>query len=369
MTDENTTSPAGVGEREPMHESMTFDEAVASYLGDEDGDDGEAVEAVQTVDAEVTEPDAEGAAETEAAGQEQGEEVDPEQPEGEDGGESAEENEPIDFDVARGDMRFRLSDGTEFTAADVKRNWDDLRNVRQEKQEFAQERQAFSEHVQAIHQQDQQRAQEYAQFQQTAQLAEAVLRDMIGEPPVPPEPDPDDLYTTAVADAAYNRAIWEYNDRMGKLQQIQAQQQHFAHQQQQELQARQQQDSVAQQEYLKRNREDMERRLPFLKDPGKKAKFYSDLLTFGQKHDFTTEEMGNLYDARMFPVIHKAMEYDRITAKTPKPAPKQTQPGPKVAKPGQTANPADQKSAAKRQAFRRAQEKGSISEEEAIALL
>ena len=176
-------------------------------------------------------------------------------------------------------------------------------------QDLAERRRAFQEVEKSV-------AQERETY---AQLIPALRQQL--ERTLPQEPDPALLDTDPVT---YLRAERAYRDHLTRL--------HAAQQEEARTQALRSQE---QQEALKARLEEAKQKLadsmPAWRDPAKWDADRPKIQAYGLKAGFTAEELQNTYDPRAVVALYKAMKYDELMARQPKPV---VNAGPKTAPAG-----------------------------------
>jgi hypothetical protein len=141
------------------------------------------------------------------------------------------------------------------------------------------------------------------------------------------EPDWQKLYDSDPLEYVRQKDIWR--DRQDKLAASQAEMQRL-----QALQAAEQQRQLAQ--IVEQGRQKLPELVPEWKDAKRWEADRSKLLQYGQKVGYSQEELAQAYDPRAIAVMYKAMRYDEMVAKVPRPV---VGKGPKVA-PAGSANSA-----------------------------
>jgi hypothetical protein len=339
MSDETTSAPAGDAPvTATQMQPMTAEAAaglLASWPDDEDA---------SSVDADTSDTD------------EAPEPADDATPEGEDGelesaeaedettdpaeGDETPEDPGIDWDKVPGEAKFRLRDGSVVTAADLKRDYDELRQARQL-------RETYERNLSQFEQQRAQAAQQYQQFLPVAQQAIQAIQASL--PQVPNAPDPRLAQTDPIRyveeRARYDAIVNDYNAKVGQMRQIQAQAEH--QRRQAEVEQKQQLDR-----YIEEQRDSLLKAMPDLRDTAKRQAFYQDFLDTGTNvYGFSAGELNNVYDARLMKMAADAMAYRKLMAKgAPKPGTQPAKakpaapqaPRPAVAQGGKRGTPTEQ---------------------------
>lgn len=139
------------------------------------------------------------------------------------------------------------------------------------------------------------------------------------------EPDWEKLITTDPAEYVRQEKLWrEKQDRLAAAQSEQAR---LAATQEQEQQA-----AIA--EAIRTGRAELAKAMPQWKNPDRWAADREKLLAYGQTIGYAADDLKATYDPRAIVALYKAMRYDEIMAKRPKPQPSN---GPKPAPAGNVA--------------------------------
>lgn len=327
MSEIENAAPAGASDGASA--PMTIDAAASLLAGWDDEPEQAAAQpeapAPQAEEAVADEPVAEVVEET----------TEDHQPE-----ENTEPQEPsaYDWEKVPGDAKFRLRDGTELTAADLKRDFDDLRRARALKEEYENNTRQFQ-------QQQARFAQEAQQFAQIAPRAIAALKASL--PEIPPYPG-DELLNDPIA---YQEALHKRNQAIMTREQKIAEIRQIEHAAQVQQAQRQQQEQAQKDRYIKEQHELLLQKMPHLKDKEKLGTFVNDVTKFGvETYGFKPDEL-DIVDHRVVQVIADAIAYRKLQSAPPKPV--NAQPAPKttpaVAAPGKRQGTGDAE-AQKRQA-------------------
>lgn len=108
----------------------------------------------------------------------------------------------------------------------------------------------------------------------------------------------------------YAVKVAEMTEKKEQLQQVQAEQQRIAQQQQADRSAQMQR--VVEQESQK-----LAQSLPEFSDKVKGEQIRNDIRSYGKSVGFTDEELSQVYDSRQVLTIHKAMMYDKLVKSKP----------------------------------------------------
>lgn len=367
MSDETTSAPEGVSETvtATQMQPMTA-EAAAGLLAGWDDDAPEVSEPADTPSddeaTETPEPEPEGE-DGEAEASAEAEEA-PEPPEGE---EETPEEPGIDWDKVPGEAKFRLRDGRVVTAADLKRDFDELQTARQL-------RETYEKNLSQFEQQRAQAAQQYQQFLPIAQQAITAIQASLPQVPNPPDPSlaSSDPIRYVEERARYDAVVNDYNAKVGQMRQIQAQ----AEQQRQRAEAEKRQHLDG---YINEQRTKLLDAMPDLRDTAKRQEFYREFVDHGTNvYGFTADELNNVYDARLMRMAADAMAYRKLMAKgAPKPGtqpakgkPAASQPQrPAVASGGKRETPAESQATRREKLWADARKKGPMDARTAARLL
>ena len=338
-----TSAPAGV---EPagapagsMPEILSIDDAAQRWMDNEEAETQPEAPASQPpaetpAEADQTDPEAAAAATDE-----------PEQVEAEN---TPAEPSPLDFETLPGTAKLRLRDGTEVTVADLKKDWDNLRQVGQIRQQLGAQAQELQQRMaQSAHQE-----QFLAQY--LPLVAERAKADIPPEPELPVY-DPNDPIGNGERQAKYLSDVAARNKKIGEAQQLQQAAAYQAHQQQQLAQHQTKEFIASQQQALFE-------RLPRLRDEGERKKFHTDYVQLAESLGFEAQEYNQAYDHRLMLMADLAMDgmkYRKLKAEPPKPKPVVQQAAtPPVAEPGKRQSAAEAQAAQRQSLFERARRTG-----------
>lgn len=212
----------------------------------------------------------------------------------------------------------------------------------QRQADFTRKTQALAEERKRLDSELDEVSSERQQYAQLLSALEETLQQM-----QPQEPDWERLYQEDPLEYVRMRDVW--NDRAQKLQKIQAEQ---AHLQQQEAQVR----AKTLQQQIETARDELLKAIPEWQDKQKWDADRTALREYGRTMGYSDEELNSAYDHRAIVILNKAMKYDRMMAKRPKPA---THKGPKVAS-GGSSNSTPRRTTAQTKAKQRLAKTGSI---------
>jgi len=234
------------------------------------------------------------------------------------------EESAFDWEKVPGTAKFRLRDGTTVTAADLKRDYDDLRQARDLKQRYEAQSAEFQQTQTRV-------AQEAERLAKVAPIAIQAIQASL--PVIPPMPDRQlqetdfVAYQTQVTD--HIRAKAEHSEKVEQMRAIQAEARNA------QVKAQREQEAQVTKQLQEAHKQLLEE-MPFLQDQTKRAEFQSELLAFGQQNGFDAAEMETIGDPRIVKLLHKAMQWDKLQKNPPKPASVQ---GKAQATPAKTAAP------------------------------
>lgn len=206
---------------------------------------------------------------------------------------------------------------------------------------LAEERKTFEAERQAV-------VQERAQYQQLLTALSQQWQQAQQQ-----EPDWQKLYDSDPLEYVRQKDIWR--DRQEKLAASQAEMQRL-----QALQAAEQQKHLAQ--IVEQGRQKLPELVPEWKDAKRWEADRTKLLQYGQKVGYTQEELAQAYDPRAIAVMYKAMRYDEMVSKVPRPV---VSKGPKVA-PAGSANSAPRAASEVTKAKQRLAATGRVTDAAAI---
>ena len=235
----------------------------------------------------------------------------------------------IDWDKVPGNANFRLRDGTVVTAADLKRDWDDLRSVRETSSKVQAEMQEIAQTRHRV----QQEAQMLAQVAPRAIAAiKASLPEVVPMPPKSLMNEDWAAYQEQFADHMESKAAYEA--KIGEIRQIEQAQQH----QQRQLAEAERAEFV---QHLQAGHQELLTDIPALRDPAKRQEFFNRFVEAGRFYGFDDSEILKISDPRTVRAMKDAMAYRAMITNPPKPGKKATDTSAPVAAPGKRAAPAE----------------------------
>jgi len=279
--EDNTSELSGT-----VDEAATADavDALASLFGESDEEDDPNNPSIDGDDSDDSED--------EVIASDDGEEESTEDDQDEDEDDSEDES---DEDVLGEDARVRLKDGTVTTVSDLEQG-----NLRQS--DYTRKAQAVAEEKQAIDA-ERQRVQEH--FQQLEQQFAFVNHIVQNAKPKPPEGAPSD---NLIAHAEYADRLRKWEEFAGQWHQNYSEQMGKAEEEQ----------TIANQEYLQKEKESLVLALPQLADREKHATFLAEMATIGEEYGFSKEEIYNTTDHRVYKAFKDLMELRRMKKRAPK---------------------------------------------------
>ena len=218
----------------------------------------------------------------------------------------------------------------------------------QRQQDYSRKTMALAEERKTLQSEYQAVVQERAQYQQLLTALSQQWQQAQQQ-----EPDWQKLYDSDPLEYVRQKDIWR--DRQEKLAASQAEMQRL-----QALQAAEQQKQLAQ--IVEQGRQKLPELVPEWKDAKKWEADRAKLLQYGQKVGYSQEELAQAYDPRAIAVMYKAMRYDEMVAKVPRPV---VNKGPKVA-PAGSANSAPRAASEVTRAKQRLAQTGRVTDAAAI---
>lgn len=306
MSDIPNAAPAGAGEQsdsaqsQPQRNGPIDINAAASMfaeLGDAPDTQAEAAPGDETQPIEQSTEQSEEAPEAEAS--DATEDTGEESPAAEDAEEQPEAGTDEDEQLAHGNMRTRLRDGTVTTVGELKKLADEAREYRAKAPQIAAQERQIGERAAQLAQQEQ-------FVQQVLPQAIAILQAYI-----PPPPDPALLATDVLAH-------YEQDQRhKAGLSQLQQLQEAYAAQHAQERKRATEAAETAYHERIAAGRAMLLEKMPELANPETVRTVYTEFLNTAKKFGFSEEEAA-VDDPRVILLVHtlssKAAAYDKLIA-------------------------------------------------------
>lgn len=191
----------------------------------------------------------------------------------------------------------RLRDGTQVSLGDLKKAYDEARGYRQAIPQFQAERARIEQEKQAIAAQQQ-------QFQPVLAQVASILQQQI-----PPAPDAALLQSDPIE---FHNQRWMHEQAVSQLRAVNAAQA--------EANQRQAAQSESQRRvYLQDQQQKLVQAIPALREPEKAKAFAAAFHEVGAAAGFTPQELGQVYDHRLFKLAELAMDgqkYRQAQAKT-----------------------------------------------------
>jgi len=286
MSEETTTPEVGSGNDNPI----TIDDATSAFEGmlsaPEDSKEQPTEKEEDTQEAEVEETEEEDV-EFEA------EEAD------DDTEESEDDSEIEDEEVVEEDQTFTVKaagEEKEVTLDELKKSYQLGSDYTKKTQEVAEQRKVIDQEAKAIIEARQVRD-EYAQKLQ------AVEQFLVGS-----NDSPEDLATMKENDPiGYAVKVAEMTEKKDQLQQVNAERQRIAQEQESDR-------SANMQKYVEGEAQKLTQSLPEFSDKIKGEKIRHEIRNYGKKVGFTDDELSQVYDSRHVLVLHKAAQYDKLMA-------------------------------------------------------
>ena len=286
MSEETTTPEVGSGNDNPI----TIDDATSAFEGmlsaPEDSKEQPTEKEEDTQEAEVEETEEEDV-EFEA------EEAD------DDTEESEDDSEIEDEEVVEEEQTFTVKaagEEKEVTLDELKKSYQLGSDYTKKTQEVAEQRKVIDQEAKAIIEARQVRD-EYAQKLQ------AVEQFLVGS-----NDSPEDLAAMKENDPiGYAVKVAEMTEKKDQLQQVNAERQRIAQEQESDR-------SANMQKYVEGEAQKLTQSLPEFSDKAKGEQIRNEIRNYGKKVGFTDDELSQVYDSRHVLVLHKAAQYDKLMA-------------------------------------------------------
>jgi hypothetical protein len=119
---------------------------------------------------------------------------------------------------------------------------------------------------------------------------------------------PEDLATMKENDPiGYAVKVAEMTEKKDQLQQVNAERQRIAQEQESDR-------SANMQKYVEGEAQKLTQSLPEFSDKAKGEQIRNEIRNYGKKVGFTDDELSQVYDSRHVLVLHKAAQYDKLMA-------------------------------------------------------
>ena len=286
MSEETTTPEVGSGNDNPI----TIDDATSAFEGmlsaPEDSKEQPTEKEEDTQEAEVEETEEEDV-EFEA------EEAD------DDTEESEDDSEIEDEEVVEEEQTFTVKaagEEKEVTLDELKKSYQLGSDYTKKTQEVAEQRKVIDQEAKAIIEARKVR-------DDYAQRLQAVEQFLVGS-----NDSPEDLATMKENDPiGYAVKVAEMTEKKDQLQQVNAERQRIAQEQESDR-------SANMQKYVEGEAQKLTQSLPEFSDKIKGEKIRHEIRNYGKKVGFTDDELSQVYDSRHVLVLHKAAQYDKLMA-------------------------------------------------------
>ena len=286
MSEETTTPEVGSGNDNPI----TIDDATSAFEGmlstPEDSNEQPTDQEEDTQEAEVEETEVEFEAEEET------EEAEAEE-------ETEDESEIEDEEVIEEEQTFTVKaagEEKEVTLDELKKSYQLGTDYTKKTQEVAEQRKVIDQEAKAIIEARQVR-------DSYAQKLQAVEQFLVGS-----NDSPEDLAAMKENDPiGYAVKVAEMTEKKDQLQQVNAERQRIAQEQNSYKEANMQ-------KYVEGEAQKLTQSLPEFSDKTKGEQIRNEIRNYGKKVGFTDDELSQVYDSRHVLVLHKAAQYDKLMA-------------------------------------------------------
>jgi hypothetical protein len=286
MSEETTTPEVGSGNDNPI----TIDDATSAFEGmlsaPEDSKEQPTEKEEDTQEAEVEETEEEDV-EFEA------EEAD------DDTEESEDDSEIEDEEVVEEEQTFTVKaagEEKEVTLDELKKSYQLGSDYTKKTQEVAEQRKVIDQEAKAIIEARKVR-------DDYAQRLQAVEQFLVGS-----NDNPEDLAAMKENDPiGYAVKVAEMTEKKDQLQQVNAERQRIAQEQESDR-------SANMQKYVEGEAQKLTQSLPEFSDKAKGEQIRNEIRNYGKKVGFTDDELSQVYDSRHVLVLHKAAQYDKLMA-------------------------------------------------------
>ena len=289
MSEETTTPEVGSGNDNPI----TIDDATSAFEGmlstPEDSNEQPTEKEEDTQEAEVEETEVE----FEAEETEETEEVEEAEEETED------DSEIEDEEVVEEEQTFTVKAAGEekkVTLDELKKSYQLGSDYTKKTQEVAEQRKVIEQEAKAIIEARKVR-------DDYAQRLQAVEQFLVGS-----NDSPEDLAAMKENDPiGYAVKVAEMTEKKDQLQQVNAERQRIAQEQESDR-------SANMQKYVEGEAQKLTQSLPEFSDKAKGEQIRNEIRNYGKKVGFTDDELSQVYDSRHVLVLHKAAQYDKLMA-------------------------------------------------------
>tara|TARA_B100000795_G_C22759948_1_gene423163 strand:+ start:30 stop:1052 length:1023 start_codon:yes stop_codon:yes gene_type:complete len=286
MSEETTTPEVGSGNDNPI----TIDDATSAFEGmlsaPEDSKEQPTEKEEDTQEAEVEETEEE--------------DVEFEAEEADDDTEKSEDDSEIeDEEVVEEEQTFTVKaagEEKEVTLDELKKSYQLGSDYTKKTQEVAEQRKVIDQEAKAIIEARKVR-------DDYAQRLQAVEQFLVGS-----NDSPEDLAAMKENDPiGYAVKVAEMTEKKDQLQQVNAERQRIAQEQESDR-------SANMQKYVEAEAQKLTQSLPEFSDKAKGEQIRNEIRNYGKKVGFTDDELSQVYDSRHVLVLHKAAQYDKLMA-------------------------------------------------------
>ncbi len=286
MSEETTTPEVGSGNDNPI----TIDDATSAFEGmlsaPEDSKEQPTEKEEDTQEAEVEETEEE--------------DVEFEAEEADDDTEKSEDDSEIeDEEVVEEEQTFTVKaagEEKEVTLDELKKSYQLGSDYTKKTQEVAEQRKVIDQEAKAIIEARKVR-------DDYAQRLQAVEQFLVGS-----NDSPEDLAAMKENDPiGYAVKVAEMTEKKDQLQQVNAERQRIAQEQESDR-------SANMQKYVEGEAQKLTQSLPEFSDKTKGEQIRNDIRSYGKKVGFTDNELSQVYDSRHVLVLHKAAQWDKLQA-------------------------------------------------------
>ena len=286
MSDDTMTSDSSESGNLTVTEAASAIEGMLSAPEDSTQEQPEVVEeqTEEVVEAEEAEDEADYEEAVEATEDEVEEDVDSEVEEPEE----VEEEQTFTIKAA--------GEEKEVTLNELKKSYQLGSDYTKKTQEVAEQRKVIDQEAKAIIEARQVR-------DDYAQKLQAVEQFLVGS-----NGNPEDLATMKENDPiGYAVKVAEMTEKKDQLQQVNAERQRIAQEQESDR-------SANMQKYVEGEAQKLTQSLPEFSDKAKGEQIRNEIRNYGKKVGFTDDELSQVYDSRHVLVLHKAAQYDKLMA-------------------------------------------------------
>lgn len=286
MSEETTTPEVGSGNDNPI----TIDDATSAFEGmlsaPEDSKEQPTDQEENTQESEVEETEEE--------------DVEFEVEEADDDTEESEDDSEIeDEEVVEEEQTFTVKaagEEKEVTLDELKKSYQLGSDYTKKTQEVAEQRKVIDQEAKAIIEARKVR-------DDYAQRLQAVEQFLVGS-----NDSPEDLAAMKENDPiGYAVKVAEMTEKKDQLQQVNAERQRIAQEQESDR-------SANMQKYVEGEAQKLTQSLPEFSDKAKGEQIRNEIRNYGKKVGFTDDELSQVYDSRHVLVLHKAAQYDKLMA-------------------------------------------------------